>query len=51
LGELDQAFLWLERGVESRDTDPRTLKYDPLGSEVLKDPRYAALLKKFGLDK
>jgi serine/threonine-protein kinase len=51
LGELDQAFFWLERGVESRDRDPRNWKFDPLMADVVKDPRYAALLKKFGLDK
>ena len=51
LGDLDQAFVWLERGAESRDLDPRAWKFDPLYGEVIKDPRYAALLKKFGLDK
>jgi len=51
LGDLDQAFVWLERGAESRDLNPRSLKVDPLMGEVVKDPRYAALLKKFGLDK
>ena len=51
LGDLDQAFVWLERGAESRDVDPRSLKSNPLLSDVTKDPRYAALLKKFGLDK
>ncbi len=51
LGEMDEAFVWLERAVESRDEDPRAWKYDPLLVDVVKDPRYAALLKKFGLDK
>jgi len=51
LGELDQAFAWLERAAESRDVDPRPWKHDPLLADVVKDPRYAALLKKFGLDK
>jgi TolB-like protein/Flp pilus assembly protein TadD len=51
LGDLDQAFIWLERAVESRDLDPRSLKANPFVGDVLKDPRYAALLKKFGLDK
>ena len=50
LSDLDQAFVWLERAVESRDQDPRAWKADPLLSDVVKDPRYAALLKKFGLD-
>jgi Flp pilus assembly protein TadD len=52
LGDLDQTFAWLERAVESHDWwDPRAWKADPLMGDVVKDPRYAALLKKFGLDK
>jgi len=51
VGELDQTFIWLERAVESRDMDPRSLKTEPLLRDVIKNPRYAALLKKFGLDK
>src|SRR2546426_397557 len=51
LGELDRAFDWLERAADSRDEDPRPWKHDPLLVDVVKDPRYAALLKKFGLDK
>jgi len=50
LGDLDQAFVWLERGAENRDLDPRALRNDPLLSDLVKDPRYAALLKKYGLD-
>jgi hypothetical protein len=52
LSELDQAFVWFERGVESRDLDPRAWwKTDPLNGDLIKDPRYPALLKKYGLDK
>jgi hypothetical protein len=51
LGDLDQAFVWFERGAESRDLNPKSWKTDPLLADVVKDPRYAALLKKFGLDK
>ncbi|MBI3418170.1 MAG: tetratricopeptide repeat protein [Verrucomicrobia bacterium] len=51
LGDLDQVFVWLERTAESRDVDPRWWKSDPLLGGVVKDPRYAALLKKYGLDK
>ena len=51
LGDLDQAWVWYERLVESRDEDPRAWKYSPLYADLVKDPRYAALLKKFGLDK
>ncbi len=51
LGDLDQLFVWLERGAVSRDLNPRSWKPDPLMGDVIKDPRYAALLKKFSLDK
>ncbi|MBI2928408.1 MAG: tetratricopeptide repeat protein [Verrucomicrobia bacterium] len=51
LGELDQAFVWLERAVASRDADPRALKVDLLWGDLVKNPRYTALLQKFGLDK
>ncbi len=51
LGDLDQAFVWLERAVETGDVDPRPLRTEPLAADLVKDPRYAALLKKFGLDK
>ena len=51
LGDLDQVFVWLERGTESRDLNPRSWKNEPLMGDVVRDPRYAALLKKFGLDK
>jgi hypothetical protein len=51
LGELDQTFVWLERAAESRDWDPLAWKFDVLWVDVVKHPRYAALLKKFGLDK
>ncbi|HXJ59934.1 MAG TPA: adenylate/guanylate cyclase domain-containing protein [Verrucomicrobiae bacterium] len=51
LGDLDQAFVWFERGAESRDLNPKSWKTDPLLADVVKDARYAALLKKFGLDR
>lgn len=51
LGDLDQAFVWLERAAQTREVDPRALKNDPIAGDIPKDPRYAALLKKFGLDK
>ena len=36
---------------ESRDGDPRAWKFQPLNADLIKDPRYPALLKKFDLDK
>ena len=55
LGDLDEAFVWLERAAENHDIDPRLLKmealHDPAFTSVVKNFRYAALLKKFGLEK
>jgi hypothetical protein len=31
--------------------DPRLLKTDPFAGDLVKDPRYAALLQRLGLDK
>jgi Flp pilus assembly protein TadD len=39
LGEMGQAFVWLERAAESRDWDPRSWRIDPLMADVVKDPR------------
>ena len=51
LGDLDNAFIWLDRAAQAREVDPRALKSEPLSADLAKDPRYAALLKKYGLDK
>jgi tetratricopeptide (TPR) repeat protein len=50
LGEMDEAFVWLERTFESHAWGPRAWKTDPVLGDVVKDQRYVALLKKFGLD-
>jgi TolB-like protein/class 3 adenylate cyclase/Flp pilus assembly protein TadD len=51
LGEADQAFVWLERAADSRQSDPRAWQHSPLLTGVVKDPRYAVLLRKFGFAK
>jgi len=52
LGEMDQAFAWLDRAYEARSAFLITgilgsPNYDPLRS----DPRFDALLRKVGLRK
>jgi hypothetical protein len=48
-GETDRAFEWLERAYTERDAGLTEMKTDPLLTNLKRDPRYAALLKKMGL--
>lgn len=45
-GELDKAFLWLDRAYVQRDDGFRYLNRDSLFANLRGDPRYAALLHK-----
>lgn len=45
-GELDKAFLWLDRAYAQRDDGFRFLNRDSLFANLRGDPRYAALLHK-----
>lgn len=48
--EKDKAFDWLERAYNQRDNGiPFFLKGDPLMRNIVKDPRYAAFMKKMKL--
>jgi len=49
LGEIDEAFKWLEEAYEERDVDLRYLKVDPYFDTVRPDPRFTELLKRIGL--
>ena len=52
LGEKDQTFAWLDKAF--RERDPWLLMYLKTGhpfDAVRPDPRYAALLRKIGLEK
>jgi serine/threonine-protein kinase len=48
-GELDQAFQRLELAYASHDGGLQHLRYDPLLHRLRADPRYLALIRKFGL--
>jgi TolB-like protein/Tfp pilus assembly protein PilF len=48
-GEVAQAFRWLDRAYERRDSDLAYLKPSPFLTRLHGDPRWAALLKKVGL--
>ncbi len=48
-GEVDAAFIWLERAYAQRDAGLTDVKGDPLLKNLGRDPRYAAFLKKMRL--
>ncbi|MFX0198907.1 MAG: FlgO family outer membrane protein [Candidatus Hodarchaeota archaeon] len=50
LGEIEQAFVWLERAYEEHSPMFINLKVDPRFDSVRSDPRLKALLKKVGLE-
>ena len=48
-GEKNKAFEWLERAYKQRDGGLASIIGDPLLRNIVKDPRYAAFLKKMKL--
>jgi adenylate cyclase len=51
LGDKDKAFEWLEKGYNEQNGYLGYLKVDPLWDNLRTDPRFAAMLKKMGLEK
>jgi TolB-like protein/Tfp pilus assembly protein PilF len=49
LGEKDQAFAWLDKAAEERFVILASIKADPVFDSLRSDPRYAALLRRMGL--
>ncbi|MBZ5613731.1 MAG: winged helix-turn-helix domain-containing protein [Acidobacteriia bacterium] len=49
LGEIDQAFSWLERAIDERDPMIVPIKSYPFLDPLRNDPRFAALLHKMNL--
>ena len=50
LGDKDQAFAWLERGVEADKTMPYwALQVDPRFDNLRLDPRFSELMRRIGL--
>jgi TolB-like protein/Tfp pilus assembly protein PilF len=49
LGEIDQAFTWMERAIEDRDPIIVPIKSFPFLDPLRSDPRYTALLRKMNL--
>ena len=49
IGNVDQAFAWLDRAVALRDPGIQWLRGDPLLRNLTRDPRYAALLRRLNM--
>ncbi len=50
LGEIDDAFVWLDRAVEARDHMMTPIKSYPFLDPIRSDPRFATLLRKMNLE-
>jgi hypothetical protein len=48
-GEADRAFEWLEKAYRQRDGGLVQIIGDPLLANIVKDPRYTALLRRLKL--
>src|SRR5207247_11130986 len=49
LGEMEQAFEWLEQAFEDRDSWLIWLNADPVFDVIRSDPRFTKLLRRIGL--
>jgi predicted Zn-dependent protease len=49
LGQKDQAFEWLQRACDERDSHIIWLKVDPTLDSLHTDPRFARMLQQMGL--
>ena len=50
LGDVDEAFRWLEIAIEERAAGMILLRVHPRLDPIRKDPRYAALVRRVGLE-
>jgi eukaryotic-like serine/threonine-protein kinase len=50
LGEKDKAFEWLERAAAEKSDFAAMVRFGPAFASLREDPRYAALLKRMGLE-
>jgi len=49
LGDKDQAFMWLKRAGEQRDSSMLRIRVDPVFDKIRSDPRYDKLLESVNL--
>jgi len=50
LGDVDQAFKWLEKSYQEHSGWPFFIKVDPMADPLRSDPRYGPFLKRMGLE-
>ena len=50
LGEVDDAFVWMDRAIEARDHMMTPIKTYPFLDPLRDDPRFSALLRKMNLE-
>jgi hypothetical protein len=50
LGEIEDAFVWMERGIDEGDAFIIPIKTYPFLDPLRADPRYLALLRKMNLE-
>jgi DNA-binding winged helix-turn-helix (wHTH) protein/TolB-like protein/tetratricopeptide (TPR) repeat protein len=50
MGEMDEAFKWMDKSYEERSPSMRGLKTEPLNDPLRQDPRFAALLRRVGFE-
>ena len=50
LGEMDQAFEWLEQSYDTREGDIWLLKVTPKYDPLRSDPRFQDLLRRMNLE-
>jgi tetratricopeptide (TPR) repeat protein len=50
LGDLDEAFRWLEKGLEERSPNMVHVKHNVLADPARDDPRFKAILTSIGMD-
>jgi hypothetical protein len=48
LGEKDEAFNWLEKAYEERESYFNLFKVEPVFDSLRSDPRFLGLLKRIG---
>lgn len=49
LGEIDEAFVWMDRAIEARDHMMTPIKSYPFLDPLRSEPRFAELLHKMNL--